>query len=187
MALQRYEYPASTIILSRFPRCCKSKSRSFPKNIFQEKYIFFKAQIYQTIIYRSRNLNTTLPWKCSLHEKALKAHIIHAHTNKSYPTVYRWTNACFWSGSYSASVIINNNFSSLNASESIAHEAKRWMGYWLRGHDNERNNYCFSKIKLVGQRNIETKHLVLVKARLSSFFAAKTLYIWQVLFATNGL
>ena len=134
--------------------------------------------------YRSRNLNTTLPWKCSLHEKALKAHMIHAHNNKSYLTVYRWMNACFWSGSYSACVIINNNSSSLNASESIAHEGKGWMGYWLRGHDN---NYCFSKIKLVGQRNIETKHLVLVKARLSSFFAAKTLYIWQVLFATSGL
>ena len=35
-------------------------------------------------------------------------------------------------------------------SESIAHEAKG----------------CFSKIQLVGQKNIETKHLSLVKARL---------------------
>jgi len=26
-------------------------------------------------------------------------------------------------------------------------------------------NYCFSKIHLVGQKNIETKHLVLVKGR----------------------
>ena len=35
-------------------------------------------------------------------------------------------------------------------SESIAHEAEGRMGYWLRGHDGERNN-CFSKIQLVGQ------------------------------------
>ena len=32
------------------------------------------------------------------------------------------------------------------------------MGYWLRGHEGERNN-CFSKIQLVGQKNIKTKHL----------------------------
>ena len=48
-------------------------------------------------------------------------------------------------------------------SESIAHEAKCRMGYWLRAHEGERNN-CFSKIQLVGQKNIETKHLSLVKA-----------------------
>ena len=30
-------------------------------------------------------------------------------------------------------------------SESIAHEAEAHMGYWLRGHKGERNNYCFSK------------------------------------------
>ena len=34
--------------------------------------------------------------------------------------------------------------------ESIAHEAKGRMGYWLRGHEGKRNN-CFSKIRLVGQ------------------------------------
>ena len=50
-------------------------------------------------------------------------------------------------------------------SESIAHEAEGRMGYWLRGREGERNN-CFSKIKLVGQKNIDTKHLLLVKARL---------------------
>ena len=33
-------------------------------------------------------------------------------------------------------------------SESIAHE----IGHWLRGHKGERNNYCFSKIQLVGQK-----------------------------------
>ena len=39
-------------------------------------------------------------------------------------------------------------------SESIAHEAEGWMGYWLRGHSGLRNNYCycFSKIQLVGQK-----------------------------------
>ena len=35
--------------------------------------------------------------------------------------------------------------------ESIAHEAEGQMGYWLRGHEGERNN-CFSKIQLVGQK-----------------------------------
>ena len=35
--------------------------------------------------------------------------------------------------------------------ESIAYEAKGLMGYWLRGHEGERNN-CFSKIQLVGQK-----------------------------------
>ena len=36
-------------------------------------------------------------------------------------------------------------------SETIAHEAESRMGYWLRGHEGERNN-CFSKIQLVGQK-----------------------------------
>ena len=49
-------------------------------------------------------------------------------------------------------------------SESIAHEAEGRMGYRRRGHEGERNN--ISKIQLVGQKNIETKHLSLVKARL---------------------
>ena len=49
-------------------------------------------------------------------------------------------------------------------SESIAHEAFGLMGYLLRGHEGERNN-CFSKSQLVGQKNIETKHLSFVKAR----------------------
>ena len=35
-------------------------------------------------------------------------------------------------------------------SESIAYEAEGWMGFWLRGHVGERNN--FSKIQLVGQK-----------------------------------
>ena len=65
-------------------------------------------------------------------------------------------------------------------SESIAHEAEGRMGYWLWGHEGERNN-CFSKIQLVGQKNIETKHLSLVKARLKSFSDAKTLQIRRAL------
>ena len=36
-------------------------------------------------------------------------------------------------------------------SESIAHEAKGQMGYWLRGHEGSRNNY-FSKIQLVSKK-----------------------------------
>ena len=36
-------------------------------------------------------------------------------------------------------------------SESTAHEAEGRMGYWLRGHEGERNN-CFSKIQLVGKK-----------------------------------
>ena len=36
-------------------------------------------------------------------------------------------------------------------SESIAHEAKGQMGYWLRGHEGKRNN-CFSKIQLRGKK-----------------------------------
>ena len=51
------------------------------------------------------------------------------------------------------------------------------MAYWLRGHEGERNN-CFSKIQLVGQKDIETKHLSLAKARLESFFA---FFILQIL------
>ena len=70
--------------------------------------------------------------------------------------------------------------------ESIAHEAKGRMGYWLRGYEGERNN-CFSKIQLVGHKNIETKHLSQVKARYESFFTTKTLQIWRALFATSEL
>ena len=41
--------------------------------------------------------------------------------------------------------------------ESIAHEAGGQMGYWLGGHEDKRNNYCFGKIQLVGQKNIVAK------------------------------
>ena len=43
-------------------------------------------------------------------------------------------------------------------SESIAHEGEGRMGYWLRGHEVEKNN-CFSKIQLVG-KNMESKQLL---------------------------
>ena len=56
--------------------------------------------------------------------------------------------------------------------DSIAHEAEGRMGYRFRGYEGERNN-CFSKIQLVGQQNIETKHLSQVKARNQSYFTAK--------------
>ena len=59
--------------------------------------------------------------------------------------------------------------------ESIAHEAEGRMGYWLIGYEGE--NKYFGKIQLVGQKNIETKHLSQVKAEHQSFFAAKTLQI----------
>ena len=72
-------------------------------------------------------------------------------------------------------------------SELIVHNAEGQMSYWLRGHEGKRNNYCFSKIQLVGQINIETKHHPLVKARLLSFFAAKTLQTWPAIFATCRL
>ena len=35
--------------------------------------------------------------------------------------------------------------------ESIVHEVEGQMGYWLRGHEGERN-HCFSKIQLVGKK-----------------------------------
>ena len=40
-------------------------------------------------------------------------------------------------------------------SESIVHEAEGRVGYWLRGHEGKRNN-CFSKIQVVGQKNVHT-------------------------------
>ena len=62
--------------------------------------------------------------------------------------------------------------------ESIAHEAFGLMGHWLRGYEGERNN-CFSKIQLVGPKNIKTKYLSQVKARHQSSFTTKTLQIWR--------
>ena len=67
----------------------------------------------------------------------------------------------------SGKCIFNNYSSSLNG-----------LLILLRGHEGERNN-CFSKIQRVGQKNIKTKHLSQVKARLQSSFTAKTLQIWR--------
>ena len=50
-------------------------------------------------------------------------------------------------------------------SESIAHGAEGRMGYWLRGHEGERNNY-FSKIQLVGQK-YRDKTVLASKTRFS--------------------
>ena len=50
-------------------------------------------------------------------------------------------------------------------SESIAHEAEGQMGYWLRGHEGERNN-CFSNIQLVGQK-YRDKTTLATKTRFS--------------------
>ena len=36
-------------------------------------------------------------------------------------------------------------------SEAVAHEAEGQMGYWLRGHEGDRNN-SFSKIQLFDQK-----------------------------------
>ena len=54
--------------------------------------------------------------------------------------------------------------------ESIAHEAEGQMGYRLRGYEGEGNNNRFSKIQLVGQKNIKTKHFLQVKASLILFY-----------------
>ena len=59
--------------------------------------------------------------------------------------------------------------------KSIAQEAEGRMGYWLRAHEGEWNN-CFSKIQLVGQKNIEKKHLSLVKAIVLVFKAGAFRY-----------
>ena len=40
-------------------------------------------------------------------------------------------------------------------SELIAHEAEGRIGFWFRSYNDERND-CFSKIQLVGQKDIET-------------------------------
>ena len=58
---------------------------------------------------------------------------------------------------------INNYFLSPNGFWVISPWCFR--SYWLRGHEGESNN-CFSKIQLLGKKNIETKHLSLVKVGL---------------------
>ena len=53
------------------------------------------------------------------------------------------------------------------------------MGYESIAHEGERNN-CFSKIQLVGKKNIKTKHL------FASFYR-QNITNMEVLFATSGL
>ena len=57
-------------------------------------------------------------------------------------------------------------------SESIAHEAEGQMGYWLRGHEGERNN-CFSKIQLVGQKISRQNNFSYLKLDLILFCRQK--------------
>ena len=40
--------------------------------------------------------------------------------------------------------------------ESIAYETDGRMGYWLSGHEDERND-CFNKTQLVGQKKYRDK------------------------------
>ena len=56
-----------------------------------------------------------------------------------------------WEGLKLQVEVFNNYSSRPHGSESIAHEAEGRMGYWLKGHEGERNN-CFSKMQLVGQK-----------------------------------
>ena len=58
--------------------------------------------------------------------------------------------------------------------KSIAHSVFGLMGYRLTAHEGERNN-CFSKIQLVGPKNIR-KHLSLVKAIILVFKAGAFRY-----------
>ena len=53
---------------------------------------------------------------------------------------------------------IFNNYSSSPNGLWVNSPWGRRPRYWLRAHEGEKNN-CFSKIQLVGQTNIETKHL----------------------------
>ena len=71
-------------------------------------------------------------------------------------------------------------------SESIAQEAFGLFGYWLRGHEGKRNNFV-SKIQLVGEKNIETKHLSLVKARQNAIQLPLFWFSKPAFFGTSGL
>ena len=72
-------------------------------------------------------------------------------------------------------------------SESIAHEAEGRMGYWLRGHEGERNN-CFSKIQLAGQKYRDKTTLASTERDSAAiglvFKAGAILYLWAI---TYGL
>ena len=70
----------------------------------------------------------------------------------------------WWKASVIAIVLLAGNSESLNNIEAkdyltvmaewaMSHEAEGRMGYWLRGHEGERNN-CFSIIQVVGNKII---------------------------------
>ena len=74
------------------------------------------------------------------------------------------------------------------SSESLAQGVKGRMGCWLRGHEGKRNNnYCFSKIQLVDQRNIKTKLLLLIKARQNVIHLPLFWWSKPALFASSQL
>ena len=58
-------------------------------------------------------------------------------------------------------------------SESIAHEAAGWMGYWLGGHEGERNN-CLSKIQLVGKKISRQNNFCYLKLDFNLFLPPKS-------------
>ena len=72
-------------------------------------------------------------------------------------------------------------------SESIAHEAEGRMGAIDSEAMRAGGIIVLVKSNSLVKRNIETKHLSQAKARLPSFFAAKTLQTWPAAFATSGL
>ena len=67
-------------------------------------------------------------------------------------------------------------------SESIAHSAFSLMGYWLRGHEGERNN-CFCKIQLAGQKYWDKTTLASKNVIQLPLFGFSKL----ALFVTSGL
>ena len=71
-------------------------------------------------------------------------------------------------------------------SESTVHETEDRMGYWLRGHEGERNN-CFSKIQLVGQKISRLNIFPKLKLDFNPFFIAKTSQIWRPLWGLQAL
>ena len=61
------------------------------------------------------------------------AHLLAECSNSKY---------IFWFETHGSQGLINNNIipRARMGFESIAHEAEGQMGYWLRGHEGERNN-----------------------------------------------
>jgi len=66
----------------------------------------------------------------------------------------------------------------------------RWKAKWAVDSEAMRARgiiIILVKSNKLAKKSIETKHLSLVKGRLSSFFAAKTLQTWAAVFAISGL